>query len=452
MTAVRALLVALLVLGGCDEPDAEPTPSPEAEEVAASPAAEEEGAPAEVEPTGRPTPPPVATTQRTRRLVREGRAAARAGENERAIERFRAAVALAPRDPRLHCELGYLLTDADAVAAERHLDRGLSLYGDTSRLPPRLVEPAAMCLYNMGRLLERQEDASEAEPYYEESLELRDSAVVRERLRAVSGVERRPGEGFPVDSVDALVERLAAPRDCTDEECRFTGECDECVSPVDVLNRVPGSGDVPEAAWLSQSYVTAPTEEVSYLLAVRRAEGFAVFFVLEHIEDNTDHGHSGEGQLRGGEATRLENGWLLFRYEERFEEGSEMLLDPPEGETGPDCFASFSSVGVGYGGALCREGDGALRCARVDLGGRGESRQDVWCRSFETEEEVPPPTWAGESAARESSTRLEVQVRGPRVRLHVTEGEPDPDRHEAPLDRWMRADAFFETLDALYAR
>ena len=58
MTAVRALLVALLVLGGCDEPDAEPTPSPAAEEVAASPAAEEEEtAPAEVEPTGGPTPP-----------------------------------------------------------------------------------------------------------------------------------------------------------------------------------------------------------------------------------------------------------------------------------------------------------------------------------------------------------------------------------------------------------
>lgn len=191
-----AVIAGLLVACGGDE-QARPAPAAERGEPAPSAPESERGAPpgppAEVAVTSVAATEVPADLQRrearARAALRRGRAAARRGDREGAIEQLRASIAELPLESA-QCELGWALHQSgENEAAEAPLRAAVERFGRRARVGAREQRTYAACLYNLGRVLESREQTAQALAAYRRSLELRPNRVVRERLAALAGAD-----------------------------------------------------------------------------------------------------------------------------------------------------------------------------------------------------------------------------------------------------------------------
>ena len=107
-------------------------------------------------------------------LLRRGRALVASGRFAEAVKVLDAALRKAPDDPRVLNELGVALREVgDLVRAEAACRQAAKAE------PPKV---RASALYNLGRVLERQGDTWAAISAYQESLQLRHTRTVRERI------------------------------------------------------------------------------------------------------------------------------------------------------------------------------------------------------------------------------------------------------------------------------
>jgi len=200
----RALPVLfLLAATACGDDDERPSAPEPAAEV------EPEPSPAEPAPEAAPEgrreleerapPADLAKVRQYRRALSEAREAHRAENDERAIERYRAALALDPNGRAL-CELGWVqLLAGQEEEARDSLERGLALLPAHDPVPERFVGPVGACLYNLGRLEEELHHVEAARRRYRRSLEVRPgNAAVGRRLAAL------PPEPEPEPAGDPL--------------------------------------------------------------------------------------------------------------------------------------------------------------------------------------------------------------------------------------------------------
>jgi tetratricopeptide (TPR) repeat protein len=132
-------------------------------------------------------------------LLRRGRALVARGRYAEAVAVLDAALRETPDDPLVLNELGVALREVGNLARAEAVCRKAA-----EAEPPRV---RASALYNLGRVLERRRDTAAALAAYRDSLQLRHTRIVRERLLALdptatSEVTRtHPLEG-PVPSIE----------------------------------------------------------------------------------------------------------------------------------------------------------------------------------------------------------------------------------------------------------
>lgn len=196
---------------------------------AAPPAAAPVPTPAPAAPSASPSPGPkpdatLTPEQRVafRAAVKAGRTAFNAKDYLVAVERFDAALALSPDDPRALSERGWCHFQAGHLAeAEADALAAIGRSTDTQLL--------GATWYNLGRIREAQARTPEAAAAYRTSLGLRANETVRKRLEALGGVPPEPYVGVamagPFPSLDAWCDtRKRAHADEGAVLCDPTGE------------------------------------------------------------------------------------------------------------------------------------------------------------------------------------------------------------------------------------
>ncbi len=185
----------LLTLAGCGD-ETSTQPGPEAPSPPAAPSAPADDEPEAIATGGsgaalagraeRADATDATKARAFRRALTEAREAHQAKNDERAVERYRAAIALDPSG-RAQCELGWIFfLREDLDRAEEHLERGLALLPADDPVPEAYVGAVGSCLYNLGRLEEARAHTDAARGYYERSLAVRPgNRIVRERLAAL---------------------------------------------------------------------------------------------------------------------------------------------------------------------------------------------------------------------------------------------------------------------------
>jgi tetratricopeptide (TPR) repeat protein len=133
-------------------------------------------------------------------LLRRGRALMARGRHAEAVAVLDAALARTPDDPLVLNELGVALREVGDLA------RAETVCRDAAKAAEPRVRAAA--LYNLGRVLERRRDTAAAIAAYRDSLQLRHTRSVRERLialdpSATSDVTRTHPLQGPVPSLES---------------------------------------------------------------------------------------------------------------------------------------------------------------------------------------------------------------------------------------------------------
>lgn len=330
--AAAALALALGACGGSAEGPSAPNggamasaPAREATTTAGEPA--REPAPATSATAGSPEPTSAAprasaparrgpldadAEAEVRRLVAEAREATAAGRHDAALEAFDRALTLAPLQPRVLCEAGFVAHRAGRTElAARRIDTALDVFGSPPAVSDRLRVPLAMCLYNRGLVAVALNDHARAIEAFAASLALRPNGAVEAALAAEtaaaaaspSAAAEDDGEGDDDEEEGALlIDRLAGLAcdseggvvDATSRDDLFRAlrsglrgydQLEDVESPADATEiavlhdlTVPGSGR--EILVLR---VTSPGMPLSYehlVIAARAAEGF-VFRTFE---------------------------------------------------------------------------------------------------------------------------------------------------------------------------
>ena len=146
------------------------------------------GAHAADPPAAKPKPKPAAATapdpavrKAYAAALRQGRSLAGRGKHAAAVKQFEAALIARPDDARALSELGWVLFGAD------QLERAEKVCREAARAAAAAHDDRlqAASLYNLGRVLEKRGDRPAAVAAYRDSLALRPSPIVRDRLRSL---------------------------------------------------------------------------------------------------------------------------------------------------------------------------------------------------------------------------------------------------------------------------
>lgn len=316
------------------------------------------------------SPMTVGEAARARVLLREARSAARADDDETAIARLEAVLAIAPRAPRVLCELAHLEARAGHhVDALRYAERGRLLLGTPPSGPS--PEPLGMCLEDEGRAHEALDHRDEAIARYEQSLALRPDAAVRRRLDALRAQPVAPQDTVTVADVrvgaglahtsddDALLRVLAVGAAGVDD---FTGERIDAatVEPLAELALTLAPYSTAILYRVDDGSVPLATERL--VVALREERGFRLLATTVGLVDRADHGHSGGSSLAGVPTLAVEQGYLRIDWEVASRESSMGEAPSPSDET-LDCFTTeYSGQVVNAFSALCELGPESPRC------------------------------------------------------------------------------------------
>jgi len=260
LPAVIALVLA------CDRP-ADPTPAPTTATKAEPPAAKAPSEP-EPEPAKPTTPTKPAAPSVTKEMraeyhahLEQGRKLSKAGEWAEAIEELEAALDVIPGDDRALGELSWAAFSSGDHTKARET-------GHAAALATTRPKVKAAALYNLGRAEEASGRVAQAKAAYTESIALRPSKTVSERLAALGKSVPSSAAALPCSTPQT------EPQVCA---CLMkTVEADEV--PPECALEPTGNKDIRIA-----TFATSGVGEQSVMVVARESKGWAVVAQLGYV-------------------------------------------------------------------------------------------------------------------------------------------------------------------------
>jgi tetratricopeptide (TPR) repeat protein len=254
MTKTTALALALCLVAGCRKNEQAKAPPPSGSAKA------------------RPAPLTAEQRKQAAAHLRAGRKHANAKEWGPAVTEFEAALQVGPGDPVTLSELGWAAFSAGDVA------RAKKVNADALRVAadPKLK---AAILYNMGRVAESENDTKTAAADYQQSVALRPSAAVSERLaklgQAPAPETKRPlpcTEPRKLDDVCACLKAVPSDQVFFEDQSGANNlDCD--------------FEKTAEIAGVRLIHLGADDAEKAFLVVADTGKGWAVIGDVDHDQD-----------------------------------------------------------------------------------------------------------------------------------------------------------------------